>query len=158
MLRSALLAGLACSACSTYYSHTFYPAPLEVRQQVEGDTDSQARVLVTVIGIRKPNSSERTEARVEVRLRLENLGANSALLLPGSLSLVAADLRAFGEPVVRPDLAPVPQGGAAVYEIFFPLAEGSSPKNYDLAGLNLGWAVDFGDQIVQTGVSYARID
>ena len=56
-LITAALALLASSCSSTYYSHKFLPAPIEAPSAVAGDASSQARVLVTVIGIRRANRS-----------------------------------------------------------------------------------------------------
>lgn len=156
MNRFALLAVLMCSACSTYYNHTFLPAPLEVQQQVDGDPDSQARALVTIVGIRKPDSKAGTGARFELRMRLQNLGAKPVQLDLDTMSLVSADLVNFGQADARPAPEPIAAGDEAVYDIAFALPDGHSPNDYNLAGVNLGWTVDFGEQRVTTGVTFER--
>jgi hypothetical protein len=156
MRRTALLAALLCSACSSYYNHVFYPAPLEVQQEVQGDSTSQARALVSVVGIRKPDSKAGTGVQFEVRLRIENVGASAVQLVADSLSLVAADLRSFEPPSIEPEPAWIAQGEVAVYDIVFPFPAGTTPKDYDLKGINLGWSVDFGEQRVKTGVTFER--
>jgi hypothetical protein len=149
-----LLFGL--SSCSTYYDHTFLPAPLEVQVGVEGDPASQARTLLRVVGIRKPSKQTGRPAQVEVRLRIENLGENPALLDVDSVSLVTADLRTIGVPEMSPAPAPVPRGAFAVYDIVFRMPPGARPKDYDLAGLNIGYTIEFGEQRVTTGVTFER--
>jgi len=149
-----LLLGL--SSCSSYYGHTFLPAPLEVQIGVDGDPESQARTLLRVVGIRKPNKQTGQPAQVELRLRVENLGGNPALLDVASVSLVTADLRTIGAPEFTPEPEPVLSNAFAVYDIVFRLPEGARPKDYDLAGLNIGYTIDFDETRVTTGVTFER--
>jgi len=155
-MRGAAVCLLALASCSSYYDHTFLPAPLEVQVGVDGDPESQARTLLRVVGIRKPDKQAGLPAQVEVRLRIDNLGGHPALLDGGSVSLVAADLRTIGSPAITPEPEPIPRNGSAVYDIVFRMPVGARPKHYDLAGLNLGYTVDFGEHRVTTGVTFER--
>jgi hypothetical protein len=149
-----LLSGLL-PACSAYYNHHFAPAPVEVDLYVDGEPDSQARGLVTVNGIRRPDDGR--GAVVEVRLRIENLGANPAQLVTESLALVSADLREMGSARVAPEPAPIERGAVGLYDVAFELPAGQTPSDYDLDGLNLKWEVDFGDKRVMSGITFERI-
>ena len=153
---SSVLLLVLSSCASTYYDHRFLPAPLEVQVGVDGDPQSQARTLLTVIGIRRPDRRSGLPAQVEVRLRIDNLGRNPALLDEDSLSVVAADLRTLGVPTVTPRPEPIPHNGSATYDLVFRLPPGATPKSYDLTGLNIGYTVDFGEQRVTTGVTFER--
>jgi hypothetical protein len=156
MPRLVPLALLLAVGCSSHYPHVFYPAPLEVEQGIEGNPQAQARALVSILGIRRPDKKLGRTAQVEVRLRLENLGATPLELVADSLTLVAADLRAFDGALLRPEPDPIPQDGVRVYDLLFPFPSGEGPDDYDLKGINLGWSVDFGGQRVKTGVTFER--
>ena len=156
-MRNALiaLALLLAPACSTYYDHRFTPAPVDVDlSRDQADVDARARGLVTVVGIRKPDDGR--GAVVEVRLRVENLGAQPVELVPDSLVLVSADLREMGQATVVPDPAPIAQGEQGTYQVEFELPSGKTLRDYDLQGLNLKFEVDYGDQRVMHGITFDR--
>ena len=152
---SLALALVLLTGCATYYDHRFAPAPIEVELFVgERQPEAQARALVTVLGIRRP--ADGRGALVEARLRIENIGSTPVALVPDTLSLVAADLRELGTPSVAPWPEPIAQGSSGLYDIDFELKAGRTPGDYDLQGLNLKFEVDFGDQRVQTGITFER--
>jgi hypothetical protein len=146
----ALLAGCR----STWYDVRFVPAPLEVRVTAEGEPQAQARALLSVRGIRRAKDGQ--PAKVEMKLRVENMGASDVQLDPASLELLAADLVPFGEPRVFPPPEPIPPGSDAVYEIAFPVPGGRQVDDYDLRGLNLKWDLRFGDRAATTSVIFER--
>ena len=151
-----VLVALLCGACaSTWHPYRFLPAPLEVQVGVEGDPSMQARTLLTIRGIRR--ASEGRGASVEVRLRLENLGSEPAVLDLADLGLVAADLESFGTPVVSPSHAePVAQGDHSLHDLSFPLPDGREVGDLDLSGINLRWSVVFADVRVTMGATFER--
>jgi hypothetical protein len=146
----ALLAGCR----STWYDVRFVPAPLEVRVTAEGEPQAQARALLSVRGIRRAKDGQ--PAKVEMKLRVENMGASSVQLDPEHLELFAADLERFGEPRVFPPPEPIPPGSDAVYEIAFPVPGGREIDDYDLRGLNLKWDLRFGERVATTSVIFER--
>ena len=150
LLLLALLPG-----CASHYDHHFSPTPVEVDLYVDGETESQARGLVTVHGIRRPH--EGRGAVVEARLRIENLGANPALLLPESLTLLSADLQTMGTARVAPAPEPIERGAVGTYDVEFELPPGRTPGDYDLAGVNLKWEVEFAGRRVLTGITFQRV-
>ena len=155
-LITAALALLASGCNSTYYSHKFLPAPIEAPSAVEGDASSQARVLVTVIGIRRADSSAGEPVQVEARLQVENLGSTPALLEVQGLSLRDSALTEFDPARVSPEPAPIAQGESALYDVRFPLPEGLKFGDLKLQGLSLSWSLGFGSRSVTTGVTFER--
>jgi hypothetical protein len=156
-MRTAILlfATALAAGCASHYAHRFAPAPVEVDLFVDGDADAQARGLVTVKGIRRPDDGH--NATVEARLRIENLGSKPALLAAESLSLVSADLRDMGKARVTPAPQPIERGEIGVYDVEFELPEGRELDDYDLAGLNFKWEVDFGGERVLSGLTFERV-
>jgi len=146
----ALLAGCR----STYHDVRFVPAPLEVRVTAEGEPQAQARALLSVRGIRRAKDGQ--PAKVEMKLRVENLGASDVQLDADSLELYAADLERFGEPRVNPPPEPIPPGSGVVYGIEFPVPAGRKIDDYDLRGLNLKWDLRFGERAATTSVIFQR--
>ena len=147
----------ALASCTTYYDVRFVPAPLETRIDDTGDANSIARVLVSITGVRKADDANHQPARVEMRMRIENLGTTPLEIEPDSFELVAANIVNFG----RGEIAPLPQGPLATgasseFDLRFPIAPGRTLEHYDFEGLNLRWAVRFGDRRVITGVSFQR--
>ena len=122
-------------------------------EQVEG---SQARTLVSVLGIRRPKSGD--PARVETRLRLENLGSVPATLLPKGIELVTADLQSFSLEAAQLDGdTTVAPGDWLVFDARFDLPENSKPSDFNLDGLVFKWDIDFGAGAVTTSMSFQRV-
>ena len=153
----AAVALLGTSCGSTWYSHKFLPAPIEAPVQIEDDDSAQARVLVTVMGIRRADKQAGTPIQVEARMQVENLGSTPALLVVEGLALRASDLTEFDTAVVTP---PQPealaQGEQALYEIAFPIPPDKEFGDIELRGLHLSWELSFGDRTVTTGVTFER--
>jgi hypothetical protein len=154
---TAALALLASCESSPWYEHRFVPAPLEGEVSAPAGTAGQARALVTVLGIAKPEGNQKD--RAVVRMRIENIGSTSAKLEADSLSLVSADLKPFGPPSLNvPEMKEIPPGGNDTVDVAFPLPNGQGPYDLDLSGLNLRFTVAFGDQKVTTGMTFQRAD
>jgi len=158
--RSLCLATMClATACSVprWYDYGFSPSPNEIEVPSPGDSNADLRVLVTILGIAR--GADKQPDRVEVRMRMENMGATAAQLVPDSFSLYSADLQLFGPPIVVPsEPPPVPSGGSATFDIAFPLPDGRGPDDMNLRGLNMRWTVMFGDRRVTTGATFARTD
>jgi hypothetical protein len=154
---SLLLACFASCHASPWYEHQFQPAPLESEVRTEAVPGSQVRALVSVLGISRGRDG--AVDRALIRMRLENIGTAAAELETDSLSLVTADLKAFGPPTVEPgpskEIAP---GQNATFDCGFPLPEGKGPYEFDLSGLNLRFTVAFLDKKVTTGMTFQRTD
>lgn len=152
------IALLSSSCTSTYYTHRFLPAPIEAPSAIEGDPSSQARVLLTVVGIRRADKQSGRPVQVEVRMQVENLGSTPARLEVEGLALRDSDLTAFDTAVVVPAVPePIANGESAVYEIAFPLPAGVAFSDLELRGLHVSWVISFGERRVTTGVSFERL-
>ena len=155
---------LLLGACTSprFYDDRYLPAPLEAEVGSEAVAGSQVRALVTVIGIER--AAEGHGVRAVVRIRLENLGGVPAKLERESLSLVSADLVVFGPAeVVSVDPAEMAEaalalGQAATFDLVFPLPAGRTTSQIDLSGLNLRFALRFGDRAMTTGATFRRME
>ena len=58
---------------------------------------------------------------------------------------------------VTPTPEPIERGETGVYDVEFELPEGRELDDYDLAGLNFKWEVDFGGQRVLSGLTFERV-
>ena len=153
----AALVLLGSCESSPWYEHRFVPAPLEGEVSGPAGSGGEARALVTVLGIAKPEGA--LKDRAVVRMRIENIGSSPAKLAADSLSLVSADLKPFGPPSVNvPEMKEIPPGGNDTVDVAFPMPEGKGPYDLDLSGLNLRFTVAFGDQKVTTGMTFQRVD
>ena len=143
---------------STWYSHRFTPAPLEVPIGLDDQPSAQASVLLTVRGIRRAVPETGEPAEVEVLLRIENLGSTPALLDAQSLSLVTADLVPFDSARLDPAVPPlVAQGDQIVHTIRFPLPPGTVFSDLDWRSMHLRWTIIFDERRVTTGVTFERL-
>lgn len=156
-LCAALLA--LSSACTTplWYDYSFSPAPLEAEVVSPDDPAASLRVLVSILGIAR--GQDQKPDRIEVRMRLENLGTKSVELLTDSFSLCSADLQLFGAPDLHPKTVPVLESGrSTVVDLAFPLPPRTHPTHFNLRGLNLRWTVSFEGHRVTTGTTFTRTD
>jgi hypothetical protein len=160
LLRRLCLAslGLAAACSSTHwYDYSFSPAPLEIAVVTSADPNAQVRTLVSILGVARAGDGEGD--RIEVRMRLENLGTTPVQLHTDNLILCSADLQVFEKPKVFTAAIPVLAAGQSLSVDFaFPLAKDKHPADYNLRGLNLRWDVSFGEQRVTTGATFERSD
>lgn len=144
LLSCALLA--SCSS-SPWRAYRYEPSPLETQIASEQLPNATVRALVSVVGIARDDDS------VVVKLRLENLGNRAARLDDAQLSLVSADLVAFGRAQVTPVPVTLEHGKGETYELTFPPPEQGIAK-IDLHGLNLRFGVDFDGTLVTAGATF----
>lgn len=145
------------SGCATWYDARFVPAPLEMRLSDSATPELEGRALISVVGVRRPDGQAGTPAQFELALRLENLGQLPFRIDTAAFELVTADLESLSGARLRPD--PLPElapGGSAQLELVFPLPEGRKIGEYDLSGLNLRWALLYGERRMVMGASFQR--
>ncbi len=164
LFRAATVVAIASlTACSTdrYYPVRYGPAPMETPVASQGVPGSQVRALATVLGIAKEDKEAKSPAHVDVRIRLENLGNVDAKLLSQGLSLVSADLVAFGagqlaSPMSDGDVL-IPASGSQTVDVMFPGPPHRDIESLDWSGLNLKFVVQFGDTNVPIGMTFSRV-
>lgn len=143
----ALMGVLASCSSSPWRAYRYEPSPLETQISSEQLPQATVRALVSVVGIARDSDE------VVVKLRLENLGNRAARLDEAQLSLVSADLVAFGSANVRPVPVTLERGKGETYELTFAPPEQGIGK-IDLHGLNLRFAVDFDGTLVTAGATF----
>ena len=154
-LAALVLAVLGACTTSPWYPLQFGPAPVEVAVGANAVAGSQARLLVSVLGVAR--ASQTQPDQVLVRLRLENLG-NVAVDVPeDALSLVSADLAPFGKPKVAPPKLRIEPTHDGTLDASFPFPAGRTFEQIDWSGLNLRVAVEFAGTRVTTGASFSHV-
>ena len=150
------LASATLAACSTYYDeYRFGPSPSAATVLAPRTDEPAARVLATVAGIRRP--AEGRPAEVEVRLRVENLGAHDVRLVGDDLVLVTGALTEL--PVERIEEGPdafVAPHSAATIAAYFPLPPDADPDDYDLRGIDVRWTLELDGRRVTGSAGFER--
>ena len=147
------------ASCETtnWYDHQLAPAPLEIPIRSERDPRVEVRALVTVLGIMKGYDGQ--PDKIEVRMRLENVGGTPAKLEPESFSLATADLQVFVNAELEPAEPPVLQpGDIGVTDVAFALPKGTTPDNFNLRGITIDWMMAFNDIRQRSSVTFTRTD
>lgn len=159
-LCASVAAAASAAGCSVYdHRYEYQPGPQDIEAAVPGASDQQpVRVLVSVMGVRRPGSQVEMAASVEVRLRIENFSDADVLIDPASFALFSADLQQFPAPhTVPPEPLQLLPRQSAVVTTFFPFPEGKVPGGYDLNGLNVRWTLYVGDRPVTSSASFGRL-
>lgn len=157
-MAAAVLLAAWVGGCRTskWYDYSFTPSPQEARLSDERVPDSQARALVTLAGIRK--ASKGNPARVEVLMRMQNLGAVPVVLRRKGLELVSADLVAFPPAdIVLTEVFELQPQESIVYVFGFELPQKKKPKDFNFEGAVFSWEVDFGAGPVATSINFQRL-
>lgn len=156
-LVAAALLSAALASCTTYYDVFFVPAPLEVRMGDGAEPGGLARALIAVQGIRRADAEHDQPARIELKLRFDNIGSTPLEVEPASFEVLAADMQPCGTAQVVQTLDHALATNEFVdLDVFVPLPPGKTIDDFDLSGLNVSWAVRFADRRIVTGVSFGR--
>jgi len=155
LLLALLLPGLSACTTSPWYPLEFAPAPVEVALAANAVPGSQARVLVSVLGVARAHEAQ--PDLVQVRVRLENLGTVAVDASEDDLSLLSADLLPFGKPYVVPAKLHLEPGQSGSLDASFPFPAGRTADTINWNGLNLRLAVEFAGTRVTTGASFSRV-
>lgn len=154
----ALLVACLTACRSTWHEVAFAPSPLEVGVTAEGEPRAEARVLLSVRGVRRAVPEQQRPAEVEMNLRVENVGEVPLALDPEALDLVTADLISFRPPLLEPaEAGEIAPGGQQLWTLRFATPEGREVEDLDWSGLNLRFRVRFGERSVLTGVTFDRM-
>lgn len=154
---SVALIGVGLGSCATspWYPLEYAPAPVEAAVDAQSVAGSQARVLVSILGVARAAPPE--PDLVHVRVRLENLGTVAADVPADALGLLSADLTPFGKPRVVPPGLHVEPGADGTLDASFPFPAGRTADTIDWSGLNLRVTVEFAGSRVTTGASFSRV-
>jgi hypothetical protein len=114
--------------------------------------------FATVVGVHRENKQAGIPTSVELRIRVVNHAAHSAVFEPQSLELVDGEMLRFSPPILRPsepvNLAPMQ---AAVIHAWFPFPPGNTYENTDLSSLQVHWVIVVDGRDVEQMANFHRI-
>ncbi len=141
---------LLLSACSTYRPGFQYsPAP------AVAVTESKARVLAAVEGVRRASAADGLPESVDVRLRIEAPPDRDVTLQKEHLNAVSADLIDLPLVGFGPDGdTTVPAGTSRQFTAYFGLPE---DVDVDLDGLAVRWRALVGNKTADGHVNFERV-
>jgi hypothetical protein len=144
--------------CSPYVDDFWYsprPAVAEIRS-TSGDHAPAVTAMASIFGVRREDRSKGIPESVEVRLRLENEGSETAVFDPQTLELTNTELLPFPPPIVRaPSPITLNAMQATTLTAFFPLPQRTEGGHLD--SLMLRWVVQLGGQKVSQTVNFRRV-
>ncbi len=152
-LAATLLSGCA----SKYYDARFSPPTTEA---IANGTQpgSQARSVVSLVGVRRQDKETGAPPQVEFRMRVENLGSVSCTLEQHSLQLLSGALEPFGVAQLESNDPPLIAAGASSnFVVLFPVAPGRRINDIDLRSLNLRWGIAFDGEVITNGMTFERV-
>ena len=154
----SLLVLVSAAGCSPYLDDFRY-APRPAVAEIRSTSPQQApavTAMASVIGVRREDRNEGIPESVEVRLRLENNGAETVVFDVQTLNLTGGQLLPFPPPVVRaPSPITLTPMQSMTLTAFFPL-----PRSFhegDLDSLVLRWIVQVGGQKVSQSVTFRQV-
>ncbi len=161
LLAALVLVGCSgLSACSTYYSGYYYeprPAMIAMDRGVDPPNE-QARVLATIIGVRRADDEALLPESIEVRMRIHNATSTTLSYDLSAFTLVAADMTEFSNPILRPPATwTVPPQDTLVLDAYFEFPDDRTRKDVDLSGLTLRWSGRFDQDAVAGSVAFQRL-
>jgi hypothetical protein len=159
-MKTLLLAllGACLASCSTFYDARFAPSPLEVKLGDSEVSGLEGRALISVLGVRRPDSETGRPAQVEVMMRFENEGSVPFSLDAGSLQLSTADLFTLSAGELVPQVPePVEPGGAREVAVTFPIPPSKSFYSLDWRGLNLRLILRYAERRKLVSASFERL-
>lgn len=149
-----LLAG-----CSEYVDDYQYQ-PRPALAQIPPAPPQQAppvTVLASIMGVHREDSKLAIPESVEVRMQIQNTGAQSVAFDSNTFALTNGELLNFAPPSVRPPqpltLGP---GQLAMLVAYFPFPPGRSYGNMDMETLQLRWLVQFDGHSVGQVIYFRR--
>jgi hypothetical protein len=151
---AVLLLPLLAGCASTYRAGYVYHALCGRSASVSASEGEVGRVDATVLGVRRDACDGR--AAIDVRVRLERLGATAVALTAGDLRLVTRSHGTLGTAEVRCVGPRVPaRGGASTCEASFALP-GRDPGCFDLSALEIEVPVDVAGRAQTVTLGFAR--
>ena len=158
-LAATLLLGISgLSGCAAkYYDARFSPSTTEATASGTRP-GSQARSVVSLVGVRRHDSQTGAPPQVEFRMRVENLGSVPCTLEQHSLQLLSGALEPFGAAQLESNDPPlIAAGTSSNFVILFPAAPGRNIDDIDLRSLNLRWAIAFDGEVITNGMTFEHV-
>lgn len=157
---SVLLVG----GCSTYDgTFLFQPTPAVALVTSPGQNPvASARLLASVVGVRRADTRAGMPESIELRVRVENTGATPVSFDPTSMVLLTGTLEQLPAPfivdgdgasVVAPTVV-LPPGAWTLTTACFPLPD--SARSLDLIHLDLQWSLDLDGAVVTGRAPFTR--
>ncbi len=114
--------------------------------------------FATVVGVHRANQKAGIPLSIEMRIRVVNHGAQSAVFEPQSLELVDGEMLRFPPPVMRPsEPVTIPPMQAAVIHAWFPFPPGNTYENTDMAALQVHWVIVVDGRDVEQMAAFRRV-
>ena len=148
---------LLTSCATTGWQFSFDPSPAETLIQPSGNASVSARALTTVLEGRREGERADGQARMHLRMLVENRGQAPVSLMTAGMKLVGSTIEVFGLPTLEPAAGEdIPPGETRTYEIYFPYPDGMDLSAPELDGLNLSWSLAYPDGAADVTQSFVR--
>lgn len=146
------------AGCTTYIDrYNYQPRPASIRFDVAATSDRpDARVLVSVVGIRRRIADDVDRAGLELKFRVENLGKRPVGFDPREVEVVNAALDSLGSPLAPPDSVTLKETQERLLTLRFPLPAGVSYHDEQLDGFNVRLTLTIGDEQITQSVGFER--
>ena len=153
-----LLVTLTSAGCGTYLSRYDYtPQPGEMTVDVpDTANDPDARVLVTVVGIRQSLPDGSKGQGVDIKLRVENLGSEVVRFNPADVVVVTSSLTPLPGPLAPPASVTLAAMEDATVMLTFALPDEVYASDDTMAGLNVRVPLHVADRTVKRGIGFNR--
>jgi hypothetical protein len=140
------------------YSYLPRPGVYEVKRHGAEQQAPPLTVLVTVLGIRRPDPDHHVAPAVDMRMRFECNGSEPASFDPATLELVTGTLRPFPRPYATP---PTPfelaAGQSQSVSVSVPFPPNTAPQQMNLNELRLRWLVHVAGYPVSQTALFERV-
>ena len=145
-----LLTVLLVSCSSTSGRVHFEPNPLEFTLR---EPWNLGRALLSVVSLKTNELTDTYE--LEIRMRAENQGNWPFRIQTRTMTLLTADLKAFGPPRAEPSPDPlIPPGEQSTVSLFFPVPAETDELNID--SLNLRWTLEVSGFEISNSANFER--
>jgi hypothetical protein len=155
-----ILAVLVLAGCGTYQTRQNYsPQPGKATLDVAGtDPSPDARVLATVMGVRRKLPTAEDRKGVELTLRLENLADQPLRFNPEDTILLDAQLKKLPGPVDNREPVTLGPGDHRQITLTYELPPKKNAFSDAMAGLNLRVTVRAGQRSITRSITFRRIE
>jgi hypothetical protein len=152
-----LMGVIGCSQYVDGYEYTPRPALAQI-PATQPNQGPPVTANVYVAGVRYEDQDNQIPPSIEIRMSVDNTGADPVWLNPQDLNLTNAQMLQFMPAIVRPpttiNIGPMQ---SAYITAYFPFPPGASWDNTDLSTLRLRWRMQIGPRPVAQIVYFNRV-